>query len=224
VARNKRRLSNKELRNLQKIEKLLDNHSKEVKENNQPTVQRKVEMKARDPFATIKLSSHAYKRANERFNMDENRAPGYFRDVLRKAKRIGLHKDKYGNDSVVYAYGRIAVYVEPDLSEIKTVLKQHSIVYEPIKSTVAELHAKELRKIERTERARIRKLEQEELKANVEIASAKLRMHKTRSESVRMACQAHINGIEQYIEQLKSEITEIQASKRQLCKSMVAVV
>ncbi|MNF95308.1 hypothetical protein D3C84_780540 [compost metagenome] len=227
MANKKRRLTNRELRDLHKIERLLDTHQEEHSQNNQPL---KVEMKANvintkpSKFDTIELSPHAYQRASERFKKDESAAPGYFRSILKQAKRIGLQKDSHGNDSILYAHGRIAIYVEPDLSEIKTVLKQESVTYSPIKTKVAELHEREIRKLERTEKSKLRNLQSEELQVNVEIANAKLRIHKTRSEAVRMACAAHIKGLEEYIGQLKEEIETVQSQKRQVCRSMVAVV
>jgi len=230
VARNKRRLSGKEIHDLQKIEKLLDNHSKEVKQNNQPTQQRKVEMKAKITSTEsswideIVMSDHGYLRSSERFNMDRSNALPFFRGQLKLSKKIGITKGEDGSESILFANGRIAIYVTLDLKVIKSVAKYQLVTYEPIKTKVAELHAKEIRKLERAERATVRKLEVEELRVNVEIANAKLRMHKTRSESVKMACNAHIKGLEQYIEQLKNEVEEVRVNKRQVCKSMVAVV
>ncbi|MGM7720695.1 hypothetical protein [Metabacillus sp. Hm71] len=222
MSRNKRRLSNQELDQLYKIENLLDNHNQEIKtvKSNQQYLLKKKKGK----FDDIILSDHAYKRAKERFNMNDSTAQGYFKSILNKATRIGIQKDEQGNNSVLYAHGRIAIYLSPDLTEIKTVLKQESVTYEPIKSKVAELHAKEIRKLERAEKAKLKKLETEELQVAYEISKAKLRMHKTRSESVRSACSAYIKGLEQYIEQLKNEIITIQENKRQVCRSMVSVI
>lgn len=228
MANKKRRITSRELRDLQKIERLLDNHKTVIES---PTERLKIEVKPTVKptinsswIDNVKMTDHSFKRAQERYNMDSKNSLSYFRSQLKHAKRIGLQRAEDGSESVLYANGRNAIYVTPDLKFIKTVDRHQSVTYEPIKAKVAELHAKEIRKIERAEKARLKKLENEELKANVEIANARLRMHKSRSQSVKVACAAYIKGIEQYIGQLKNEIEELQASKRQICRSMVSVV
>lgn len=215
MARTKRRLSSRELDQLHKIESLLDNSKSQ-----QSTTSKNEEIN----FNKIILSQHAVRRSKERLNMDKDNATGYLRSCLKKAKKIGIVVDTDGSESILYANGRIGIYVSTDHEEIKTVIKHENITYSPLKSKIEELHSKELRKFKRKENACVKRLENTILEANVEISQLELRMYRSRSVSVKTACKARISAIKIHIGELEDEIKMIQDSHRQIARSMVSVV
>lgn len=217
----KRRLSNREIDELKNIENLLLTVDKGYKNNNIHTQQTQ---RNHNEFSKIKMTPHALKRAKERFNMDQSIAQGYFKGLLPKAKRIGLQTAKDGGQSILYANGRVGIYVSTDHKEIKTVLKQDVVSFEPIKAKVAELHAKEFRKLTRKENAQEKRLQDSIFEVNAEVASLELRKHKTRSQAVKIACQAKINALKIHINEMKEELAHLKDVKRQIARSMISVV
>ncbi|TCJ00011.1 hypothetical protein [Cytobacillus praedii] len=226
----KRRLTNRELNkqlnDMQNIDKLLNKSKKQYKNNNiQKSNKPSNSQKSKgDNSKQITLTSHCLLRAKERFKMDEPSAIGYFRSKLSTAKKIGLVISEDGSPCILYANGRVGMYVSLDHTEMKTVIKHESVTYEPIKSKVAELHAKEFRKIARKETTYKRRLENSILEVNLEIANLELRKHRTRSISVKNACEARIAALRLHIKEKEDEIEEIIATRRQIARSMVSVV
>ncbi|PAD70532.1 hypothetical protein CHH83_01655 [Bacillus sp. 7586-K] len=223
MSNKKKRIGSKELRYLRRIDRLLDNHEQEIKQNNQSSNEEKVETELQK-LSKIQLSSHAIKRCKERFSLDSPHALGHIRAKLKNAKRIGVFTDENGIESILYANGRMGIYVSTDYKEVRTVIKRESVTYEPIKNVVAEIHAKELRKLSRKEKACKNRLEEERIEVNLEIAKLERRLFRTRSEAVKMACKARINALNIHIKEKEDEIEQIKATMRQISRSMVAVV
>lgn len=172
----------------------------------------------------ISLSEHAFTRCKERLNLkDKNSALGTIRGYLRKSKRIGQVTSEDGKPSILYTYQSVGIYLSMDLQEVRTVVKHDRLRYSPLRQKVFEMYHKEFRKLGRSEKARIKKLEIAKLEADCEISDLKLRIHKTRSQAVKAACQAHINAIQQHLDDLSNEIKEIQDAKRQVAKSLVFI-
>lgn len=228
MSNKKKRVGNKELRYLRRIDRLLDNHEQEIKENNQSSNEEKVEVKSASPSLNwidkIVLTPHSTKRAKERFGLEKNADIKHFRSLLRKAREIGISVAEDGGEAILFAIGRCAIYVSLDYKEIKTVRRQETVTYEPIKNLVAEIHAKELRKLTRKENACKRKLHETKLEVKLEIAQLELRMHRTKSIAVKNACQARINALNIHMKEKEDEIQKIYDLKRRISKSMVAVV
>lgn len=175
----------------------------------------------------VVLTDHAYQRAIERFGLkvkDRQSVLGYCRSLLGKAKRIGVVTSEDGNEAVLYAGDRHAFFLTLDEQKIVTVSRHEHVTFKPIKEKLALLHEKEIRKLERKEHALQKKIELAKLEAQVEIAELKLRIHKTRSEAVKNACQAKIKAIEQTLEEMNKELNEIKSLKRQVAKSMVSIL
>lgn len=187
-----------------------------------------MEMNTRNPELNTKqinMSDHAYKRAAERLNLkDKNVALGHIRSALRRGKRIGHVTSEDGKLSVLYAHGRTGIYLTPDLKTVVTVTKHEVVTYEPLKHKLVSLHEKELRKLTRTEQARLRYLTDLKHDCDVEIAELKRRIHKTRSRNVKLQCEIRIKAIKQSIEEYENEIVELRSQRRQVARSMVALV
>ena len=173
----------------------------------------------------VEILDHAIDRGIERLGLqNRQQAKGYLKGLLNKCKPIGQVVDHEGKEGIMFATERTALILSTSLKELKTVKRRDNITYEPLKNIIYELHAKELRKIERKEQHKIRKLETLKLEANAEIAHLRLRIHKSRSQSVQNACRARIHAINESLQYYKNEIASIQTEKRHIANSMVSVV
>ncbi|SMO92232.1 hypothetical protein [Melghirimyces algeriensis] len=173
----------------------------------------------------MRVSRHAIRRARERYNRANDKdAEGYIRGILRRAEFVGETLDDEGNHAYMFAHGRHAFIVSLDHKTILSIQRFESITYGPLKEKVRDLHAKEYRKLDRRERAMRRRFELIKAEADVEIAQLRLTALKTRSEARRLACQARINAINEYINDLKTEIKTVADEKRHVARSQVSVM
>jgi hypothetical protein len=173
----------------------------------------------------VTMSQHAIKRAKERFKIEPKGATAYFRSVLEKAKYVGIIEDSENHRSGrLFAYNRIAIHLSMDCKTMMTVYKADTVTYDPLKDKILELHKKKFNHCVITERAKQKRLEQLKLESEVEIAQCKLRQHKTRSEAVRLACEARVQAIKQSLVEYQHEIDEIQVEKRRVARSMISVM
>lgn len=173
----------------------------------------------------VGMTSHAYERAAERFDLKiESQALGYFRNLLKKAKKIGETVDDEGYPSVLYAYNKAAVYLTLDLKVIKSVRKIETLPHSLLKDNVVKLHEKEIRKLTRAENAQKRRVEAFQLDLDIEVAMLKRRIHRTRSEAVKKSCEARIKALHKTLEEKKKEVKDIQDEKRRVANSMVSLI
>jgi hypothetical protein len=230
MAKNKRKLSNQDLEELKKIEDLIITTKHDDKEKQQESKINKKQalINVGDInvlINEINFTSHSIQRAKERFNMDETHAVTYIRSRLSQASYIGVVADEdSGKPSHLFANGRTAFHLSLDLKNIITVYKCEKVTYEPIKNKVLDLHKKKFNRYAISEKAKQRKLDQLRLEADVQIAECNLRKHKTRSESVRLACEARVNAINQTLTEYQKEIEMIHAEKRRIARSMISVL
>lgn len=231
MARSYKRIGKKELNDLKRIEDLLESTKQPTQKEQLVDKAKQIQHKRKEniltnasKFDTVKMTKHAFQRAEERFHMNKDTALPYFRSVLKSAKEIGVQTANNGGEAILFAKDRIGIYVSTDYKEIRTVIKRDTITYEPIKAKVAELHAKEIRKITRKEYTCKKRLQDEIYEINVKKAELELRKHKSRSKSVKMACQANINALNIYIKEKEDEINQIRNIKKQIEKSMISVI
>jgi hypothetical protein len=175
--------------------------------------------------SSISMTEHAFKRAAERFNQKtKNEALGYFRSILKQAQWIGNVVAEDGNESILYAYQRQAVYLSPDLTRIITVNHYESVTYEPIKDKISQLHRKEFDKVEKVEKSQTRKLDVLKLQTAIELAQLNYRRAMTRSETVKTLCEQRIAVITNELEIKEQEINELKSVRRQIARSLVSVI
>lgn len=173
----------------------------------------------------ITLSEHALKRVNERLGIkDTKTAVKTIRNTLKQAKRIGVVQDKKGEESVLYAYDGLAIYLTLDLTKVKTVIQRTELNYQPIREKVVELHKKELRKVERIEQMKKKRLRLEKLRINIELARLEYRKETTRSKNVKAQCDKEIKEYKSYIKSLESELDKISTQKKMIAHSLVSVI
>ncbi|MFL1672660.1 hypothetical protein [Paenibacillus dendritiformis] len=172
----------------------------------------------------ISLSDHAHLRMQERFGIkNKNEAVGKVREWLRESERIGQISCIDGSESVLYAYNKAAIFLTLDLRTVKTVVKIENISLR-FKDKVISLHKKELDTLSRLEKSKKKKLKLERLRINVDIAQLEYRAAKTRSKNVRFQCKNQIKSLNEYITNLENELNKIKDQKRDVAKSMVAIL
>jgi hypothetical protein len=182
------------------------------------------EMELNDALS-VNFSKHALQRAKERFKMNPKEAMPYFQSVLKEAKYIGVIEDSENHRSgQLFAYKRIAIHLSMDYKTVLTVYKADTLTYDPLKDKILELHKKKFNHYSIKERALQKRLDQLKLESQVEIAQCKLRKYKSRSEAVKMACDARIKAIEQTIQEYIHDIENLQTEKRRVARSMISVM
>jgi hypothetical protein len=172
----------------------------------------------------LKFTDHALQRAKERFNKNGKDAQSYFRSVLEKAKYVGVIEDEHSHPCQLFAFNKIAIILSIDFKRVVTVYKADTVTYDPLKDKVLELHKKKFNHYSIKERALQKRLDQLKLESQVEIAQCKLRKYKTKSDAVKIACDARIKAIEQTIQEYILDIQNLQTEKRRVARSMISVM
>lgn len=168
----------------------------------------------------VQLTDHSYERAIDRFSLKHTKKEDvlkYLQKHLSDAEYIGQVTSADGNDSEMFVKGQFCFHLNTELDKIITVVKiENKIKCNPVQDKMNNLVHKEFRKLDRTEKARLRKLHDYRYDVEIEIAEANRRIYRTRSESVKLACQARIKALELELEQLQLEIEQLRTSKRQV--------
>lgn len=175
----------------------------------------------------VNLSDHAYERAKERLNharSDKSFILNDLRGKLKYAKCLGEIISEKGNRAVLYAEGRTAIYLSPDLKTIVTVNRFENITHDSLKCKVKEIHEKELRKLRRRERCLEKRNEIEVLKLNLEFTQLDLRIHKTRSAAVKKQCRDKKKEIEQQLWSMENELKKVKDEIRRVSQSLVSIL
>ena len=176
----------------------------------------------------INATDHAFKRARERFGWNthnDSQILGNLRNLLSKSVYIGeVIEEEHRKTSHMFVSERRGIYLNKELTEIVTVIMHEYVTHVPLKRVMLDLHKKELRKLDRKERSRLKHLESLRDDCDVDLAILKRRLKRTRSESIRLSCQAKINAIKQTVNEYEEEIKRIQNEKRAISRSLAAVL
>jgi hypothetical protein len=176
----------------------------------------------------VQISTHAQQRCIERVQLHNTKPKAvnnYIKNKLTKADYIGKVVGSDGKESEMFVSNQLCFYLSIDLSTVKTVIKiDNKVPFSPISNKVKELVHKEFRKLDRTEKAREKQLSLFECEAEVEISTLKLRMYKTKSQSVKFACQGRITALTNRLQELNNELEQIKTDKRQVAKALVTVI
>jgi hypothetical protein len=176
----------------------------------------------------LKVNDHAIKRVKERIpewaNMKKEQIIGNIRAVLKRAEYITDTIDSRGNPASLFIVDKKAFHISPDWTVVYTVVIYEDIKYEPLRKKYVDLHKLELRKLTRKEQARLKYLKKLKMECNVEIASLKLRMFKTKSKRVKDTCTIRLKAIEQSFSEYELEIKDIQSEKTKIAKALVAII
>ncbi|MBG9736467.1 hypothetical protein [Paenibacillus alvei] len=171
----------------------------------------------------ITVSSHAIDEAVKDFRVNRKVADEWIRSNLRKARFIADIVSDELKPRRLYGFQRIAFILEVDRNHVITVHPRHHSVTE-LKRKIEAIVFRELRKAQRLESVTERKHRLTKAELNVERAQLLLKIERARSESTKLACNARINAIDEYIAQLDAEFTKILKEKSAIAKSAIAFI
>ena len=176
---------------------------------------------------SISVTDHAILRAKERLpwgKLKDTEIVGNLRAVLKKSTYIGeVIDNQHRKVSHMFASDRRAIYLSENYNLIVTVTTHEAVTYAPLRTTLLELHKKQIRKLDRKQRAKEKRLSTLKDDFKVDLALAERRLNRTRSQAVVNACKSNIQAIHQAISEYENEIRLIQDEKRTVARSMVAM-
>lgn len=174
-------------------------------------------------MATVKVEAHANKRAMERFGIPHAQTTKWIREQFSTAVFIGETFDKLGNRRRIFSNGDVLLVVNLNELRIHSVYKPESR-HREIKRKVADLVAREVRRIER----KFEKFERESTikiaELNVELAQVNLRKVKSRSEATCLACDARTAALIDEIREIRIELESAESERRRAIKTKAAYV
>ncbi|WP_025846576.1 hypothetical protein [Brevibacillus agri] len=173
----------------------------------------------------VRVSQHAAEEYVKDFGGTVEQARSRIGVNIRKATYITEVTGADGKSGTLYAYNGACYIVryDDDVPIIVTVYKTEPAVT-AIRNKVYELVTKELRKIERKERDTERRVAIKKAELAVEVAQINLRKVRSRSASVRAACQARINALNAAIAELDAELRGVVGDKRAIAKTVAAYI
>jgi hypothetical protein len=176
----------------------------------------------------LQISTHAQQRAIERCKLDNTKLKEvnrYIRRNLSLAEYVGKVSSSDGTESELFVNGSVCFHLSLDQSVVKTVIKiDNKVPFSPITDKVKCLVHKEFRKLDRAEKARIKKLELFKRESDAEISYLKLREYKSRSQAVKFSCQGRIAALELRKQELENQLIQIKTDKRQVVKTLLTVI
>jgi hypothetical protein len=179
-------------------------------------------------ISKIFLSDHAIDRAYERMQLDswkKEKVCKHVKSLLKRAKYIGrIAPTDDGTDSEMFVKGSFSFLLNTNLTTVKTIIKTDRLQYNPVQEKVKCLYEKEFRKLDRKEKARLNKLELYQYEVAAEISKHQLHIYKTKSISVKLACQGRIKALEQSLKELEIEINKVKNQKRQIAYALAQVI
>lgn len=173
------------------------------------------------------ISSHAYSRALERLQLKSSKTSyvnKHIKKELSKSEYIGKVANNEGDNCELFIYRNTGYYISSDFKTVITVIKHNRMSSPYFHDKVRPLAVKEFNKLDRSERSKMKKLEVYKLEAEIEAAELKLRIHKTKSISVKLACQGRIEALKTSIVDLENDIVQIKSNKKQVANILASVI
>lgn len=173
------------------------------------------------------ISNHAKKRGKERFNIiNEIELDKTIRQNLKIAKYIGLVPASDGNESYLYVHNGMGIHISTELDNVNTLVKYGENYlkdvlnnYNEIKNAFMNIQAKQLQKLIKSRRTLKKKVINDKLDYNVEIAELDRKIHKTKSEKAKSKYIERkvflINDLEnqeKYLDDLEKKVRYISGS------------
>lgn len=176
-----------------------------------------------DSTGGVVITSHAEKRAIQRFNVQTEYARVWINTNLQRAQFVGYIEGDDGKVSRLFGYNRIAFVLEEQINKVITIYPRKDIS-QTIAGKVQAIIAKELRKADRTVRALDRRLTLKRADLRLDLAETERRLLRTRSDAVRLACKARINALEEELRLIDEELAKKRRERSTLIKDVVAYV
>lgn len=177
-------------------------------------------------LSKVVLSDHAYERAVSRLSLqwtEFSSVNKYIRNQLANADYIGVTTANDGNMCHMFINRGIALYLDKSLETVVTINKFDKIPQNMLQDKIKNLFQKEFRKLDRSEKAKLKQLGLQKYEIELEIAELKLKEYKSKSESLKLACKGRIKALEIAINDFQEDIVKIKAEKRRIANAMVCV-
>lgn len=240
MARTKKRLTRRELKDREKIESLIQstktnkkqeliNEAKQIQQKQKDESQkRKIIVSGKEvDINSINLTPHSVERAIERMELKRTKpeeVTSFVRKLLLTSDHLGRVASIDGHESEMYINNKYSFHVCPESLCVKTVLKYDKLPYNPAQSKVKSLLHKEFRKLNRCEQAKLKRLKLHKLEVASEIADLELKIFKTKSQSVKLACKGRIAALRQSLTDFENEIERIKTEKRQVAYAVASIM
>jgi len=179
----------------------------------------------------ITLSNHYLKRFKERLP-DAKDARKYSVDAIVGGSYCGITSDEEGKYAHCFMNNGFLLYLDLDLRTLKTIyttdersakLVEVNEQQKQFSSKVKDLYSTEIRKLDRSFNALKKRIEEFNLHSAVEHAQLQLRIHKTKSKSVKLSCEARMTAIHLTRMAYESELKEIERSKVKTIKGLNSI-
>lgn len=172
----------------------------------------------------IKISDHAKKRFKQRVKSENVSIRDFCRNAVLDGEYIGLIIGDDGNLAHCYLYKDYKVLIA-DYTVVSIVPKNKtSDSCKNIKSKLHNVYKVELNKLIRKSKSYEKYILELKLEAEIEIAELNYRIHKTKSPSIKMVCEARIIAIKESIKEYEEELHEMYKSKSQISNYVLATV
>lgn len=165
-------------------------------------------------LANLKVSSHARKRYGERINKHGTKAIDYFKEILPLSNPVGkiIGDDNRLADCYLYENKKIIVR---NNEVVTIVIPKHnsSENRKKIQHKLCKVYRSELNRLIRDENKQRKYLIDLKMLSEIEIAELNYKIYKSRSPSVKLACQSRIVAIKQTIQQYEIDLKELYKEK-----------
>ena len=172
---------------------------------------------------SIEITTHAEAEARKKFGIRHKAARQWIETNLRRAQYIGEILSDKGECVRLYGYNRIAFIVQLKRDVVITVYPRTSSA-QTMSTKISELILKEIRKINRAVVSAERRAVLKKADLKVELAETERRLVRTRSDAVRLACEARIKAVKDEIEAIDAEIARKRQEQSTFLKGVVAYV
>jgi DNA repair exonuclease SbcCD nuclease subunit len=172
----------------------------------------------------LTISNHALDEAVKKFGRQHKLAEGWIRSNFSQAKYIGMVlDDEAAKECRLFSHQRICFILATETDHVITVYpRRHATP--TLTSKINAIIEKEVRKAERKVRAVLNRNTLIKADVKVEIAELERRIVRTKSQSVKSACQARINALNEYLSEITTEEGNVKKEKSTLLKGVAMYV
>lgn len=185
----------------------------------------------RSGIASLQFSDHAYRRIKERLDIRTKKVQEEtLKDYLINSVYVGFVVAEDGNESYLYAYNGIGIYLNPKKEKLVTVkdyekkrLVSAISIMDDMKQAVIDIQKKKMKQLNRKHKKLTTQIMEDNLNYAVEIAELDRKIFKTKSEKVK---EKYVNRREELISLSnvdKSEVLELESNMRILSKGIVGI-
>ncbi|MFD2704686.1 hypothetical protein [Salibacterium lacus] len=172
----------------------------------------------------VVVTNHAIDEAQRKFGVPHKKADGWIRSRLADAQFIGEHTNEDGKVTRLFAFNRICFILGRHEDVVITTHPQYKSAPAALRNPIRGIIEKEIRKSQRKLRALEKRTRLDKADIRVEIAECERRAVRTKSESVRAACQARVSALTEHLATLDEDVRKAQAEHSALLKGVAVFV